>query len=172
MYDCINRLTLLISIALLCFTPIIIDAQSSVNKDYPYIYLVRHAEKADDGTKDPPLNDTGMARSEKLSQLLVRSDIRQIHSTDYKRTRNTAQPLASLLGQTIQIYDPLNDAIIQKIKNSLGNMLIVGHSNTIPVMVNALLGREQFEQLDEMEYDKLFIMCRVDGVYGVALLKF
>ncbi len=149
-----------------------IHGQNSVDKDYQFIYLVRHAEKANDATKDPPLNEIGKARAKKLSQILANSDIGQIYSTGYKRTRNTAKPLSEHINLIIQIYDPRDHAIIEKIKNSNGNMLIVGHSNTTPTLVNALLGREQYQQLDEMEYDKLFIMSKLGDVFGVAVLEF
>ena len=58
-------------------------------------------------------------------------------------------------------------------KNSDDNYLIVGHSNTIPGLVNYLSGTEDFQQLAENEYDKLFIVTLVElGVAKVQVLRF
>jgi broad specificity phosphatase PhoE len=83
-----------------------------------------------------------------------------VYSTDYKRTRQTGLPSAKQIGKEIITYDPRDNSTLDKIIEESGNsrILIVGHSNTIPGLVNQLIDDERYEQLDEMEYDKLFIV--------------
>lgn len=122
--------------------------------------LVRHAEKADDGTDDPPLNETGIARAEALKNHLKETVITAIYSTDYKRTRQTVQQIADVIGLRIKTYDPFADSVMVKmLKNeSAGTVLISGHSNTTPMLVNKLIGKERYKQLKDSDYDNLFII--------------
>ena len=76
-------------------------------------YLVRHAEKvtSDEAMvvadpRDPPLTEAGEARAETLADLLSNKGITAIYSSDYTRTRDTAEPLAATLGLDVQLYDP------------------------------------------------------------------
>ena len=51
-------------------------------------------------------------------------------------------------------------------------ILIVGHSNTVPAMVNHLLKEEKLEQLGENEYDKIFIVQIADNQPQLLQLSF
>ncbi|MDH5433097.1 MAG: histidine phosphatase family protein [Gammaproteobacteria bacterium] len=120
------------------------------------IYLVRHAEKVQDGTKDPTLSEQGVARSKKLAELLKDKNIRVIYSTDFKRTRLTAKPLADRLGIEIKLYDYKKlSELANTLKNSKQNILVVGHSNTTPELVELISGKV-VEPIKEIEYSKLF----------------
>lgn len=133
--------------------------------------LTRHAEKAAEGGKDPILNDLGTQRAKRLADLLKTAGIDAVYSTPYQRTRLTATPLAESLKLEILDYDPFAQEDFEKIRKAAQNkkILIVGHSNTIPNMVNQLLGEERFGQLEEMEYDKLFIVTKI-GDHSEALV--
>lgn len=127
------------------------------------VYLVRHAEKAiSSGSmmdKDPALTPQGEARAKDLARLLQDAGIQYIFSSDYKRTRNTAQPIADLLGLEVQLYDPrqLGD-LAEKIQSNNGRYLVVGHSNSTPSMVQ-LLGGEPGPPIDDAtEYDRLYTL--------------
>ena len=124
------------------------------------IYLVRHAEKADDGTKDPALTKIGSERALRLAHYLKDKGITSIYSTDYKRTKSTAAPLAQELGIEIIIYDPKDLTFAQKIqkKMHIENILIVGHSNSTPTLTNAIIDEEKYIKLDETQYEELFII--------------
>lgn len=124
------------------------------------IYLVRHAEKMRGGD-DPKLNVAGIKRSVKLSEVLKEVDLAAIYSTDYLRTRYTAKPSAIKKNIETKIYDSSDQAYFADMilkKHNGRNILVVGHSNTIPMLVNILLGSDEYTQLDEDEYDKLFIV--------------
>ena len=126
------------------------------------LIFVRHAEKMDDGTQDPSLSEEGKARALRLAQIMMdQYKLTAIYSTPYKRTKETASPIADSLGMEIQEYG-LSDpkALIQSIidSNKGTEALIVGHSNTTPLFVNLLLGEQRFNQLDEKAYGDLFVV--------------
>ena len=58
------------------------------------IIFTRHAEKQDDGTKDPDLTEKGLERASKIATLLEKVPVSAIYSTDFKRTRNTVKPIS------------------------------------------------------------------------------
>lgn len=138
------------------------------------LILVRHAEKADDGTSDPGLTIIGQERAQRLASMLAPSGVDAVYSTPYQRTRFTGQPLAELMKLELKEYDPRDqDFIATLAKDHPGEtVLIVGHSNTVPMMVNKLIGEQRYEQLDEKEYDKLFIVDVVFGNGKALILSF
>ena len=128
-------------------------------------FIVRHAEKdANTMTSDVALSDAGKQRAEALKELLKDKKIGTVYSTNYIRTKSTAQPLADAVGVTIQVYDPRDTTFIRRIvntgnKDKEGNMLIVGHSNTVDDIVNALMGRRVVPgDLPETQYGDLFVV--------------
>lgn len=123
--------------------------------------LVRHAEKADDGTRNPPLNEDGKMRAINLASLLENQEISALYSTPYKRTKETLQPLAGKKELETQEYEPRAGADwLAKLyeDHSGGTVVITGHSNTIPALANHLLGNEAFSQFDEKEYSNLIVI--------------
>ena len=144
-------------------------------KEITTFILVRHAEKAVDGTKNPDLTKEGYLRAEKLKSLFQNAEIGAIYSTEYKRTQQTVQPLADHLNLKIQSYDPRDKEFLKSIsKPQKGKTVVIsGHSNTIPFLVNELIGEERFEQLDDSEYDKIFIVSlRKLGKGSVTVMTF
>jgi broad specificity phosphatase PhoE len=136
------------------------DAQSLV-------FLVRHAERADSGTAaskmtgaDPDLSPAGLARAESLAALLKDATITAIYITEYKRTRQTAAPLAKRLGiEAAPIASKDTAALAEKLKSASGNVLVVGHSNTIPEALKAL-GVNEPLTIEEQDFDNLLIVIR------------
>lgn len=123
------------------------------------IYIVRHAEKQLEG-KDPELAYVGGVRAKKLAQILEKESIKRVFSTDFKRTRNTAQPTAAGAGVTVAYYDPKNqEAFVADLRASEGNVLVVGHSNTVSQLANAFVGEgEKFADLTDLEYDFIYVI--------------
>lgn len=128
--------------------------------DLTTFILVRHAEKGNDDPRDPSLSPEGEARAQKLAEVLADQNITAIYSTPFKRTKSTAEPLAKAKGLTVETYDFRSQTYLQDMleKHKGGTILISGHSNTTPMVANLLVGAEQFEQLDESEYGKIFIV--------------
>lgn len=137
--------------------------------------LVRHAEKASDGTSNPGLTENGKNRAKRLAQLFANTSFSAIYSSPYQRTVNTALPLATRLNMEIQEYNPGSKNYLNEIssKNIGGTVLISGHSNTVPPAVNQLIGEQKFDQLQEDEYDKIFIVTISDlGKGTVTVLTY
>ncbi|KUJ83598.1 MULTISPECIES: histidine phosphatase family protein [Microbulbifer] len=137
------------------------------------IYLVRHAEKetADPAERDPALTEAGRARAQQLARVLRDVGIEQIYSTDYRRTRETAAPLAERLGLPVELYDPRDlDAFSSELRRGPSRILVVGHSNTTPELV-ASLGGEAGEEIREAdEYDRLYLLV-IDARQVTTLLQ-
>jgi broad specificity phosphatase PhoE len=143
------------SVTYLTATPSIASPQSDEARK---ILLVRHAEKIVGGSKDPSLTAKGFQRARNLAEMLKKHQITAIYSTDYKRTKQTAAPAARLLDLSVALYDPRKlKEFATQIKQSSGNVLIVGHSNTTPQLVN-LLGGDSHGEIDESEYTRLYIL--------------
>lgn len=125
-------------------------------------FVVRHAEKETTATmtNDVPLSLQGKQRAEALKDLLLKKNIRFIYATNYIRTKSTAQPLAEAIKIPIQIYDVHDTNFVSKIKNNnAGNVLIVGHSNTVDDIVNQLEGKIVIPaDLPDSEYGDLFVV--------------
>jgi broad specificity phosphatase PhoE len=81
-------------------------------------------------------------------------------STDYNRTRNTAQPTAAAAGLTLEVYDPKNqETLVADLRASKGNVLVVGHSNTVSQLANAFVDEgEKFADLTDLEYDYIYVV--------------
>ena len=122
------------------------------------IFMVRHAEKK--SGKDPELNDMGKKRALALSHLSDDYKFSAILASKYRRTIETATPLANKTGLLIynEIAPNHYDEIVNFIKkNHLGKtVFIVGHSNTIPGLANTFLGENRFKLIDEKDFTKLF----------------
>ena len=122
------------------------------------LVLLRHAEKVDE-SRDPELSKTGRERARKLEILMRDTAIQQIHSSDFKRTRDTVAPLAEKRNIEVVEYDPRKlQAFAEHLKTKSGVHLIVGHSNTTPELVE-LLGGVPGDAIDEAhEFDRLYIL--------------
>jgi 2,3-bisphosphoglycerate-dependent phosphoglycerate mutase len=137
--------------------------------------LVRHAETTGSGS-NPNLSGDGQARATRLSQMLEKVNLDAIYSTNFNRTMQTAQPSSVAKGISITTYDPFAaDALIDQVLLSFpkGAVLVVGHSNTIPDMLNQMVGADMFPALGESEYDNLFVVHVSDlGEAKVTHLKY
>jgi broad specificity phosphatase PhoE len=133
----------------------------------PAVFVVRHAERADTAAgvqpatgADPDLSAAGRLRAASLAAMLEDAGITAIFATQYKRTQQTAAPLATALGVAVQTI-PSGDtpALVAKLKEATGNVLVVGHSNTVPEVVKGL-GIDTPPAVAESDFDNLFIVTR------------
>lgn len=148
-----------------------------------YFYVVRHAEKdptpikAANGDKpnpDPQLSAAGKQRAEALKERLSSEKIQYIFSTNTIRTRETAEPTRAYFQLQTQLYAPMPaDSFITRVKNLKGNILIVGHSNTVDDVVNKLTGEKKVPgDLPETEYNNLFIIKKKKGKMSFEATKY
>jgi broad specificity phosphatase PhoE len=128
------------------------------------VFVVRHAEKAvvsGQGSMmadDPDLSDAGRARAESLAWMLKASGITAVFATEFKRTQQTVAPLAKQLGLQVTTVGSRETAkLVEMIRKASGNVLVAGHSNSVPAILEAL-GVRDTVTIDESEYDNLFIV--------------
>lgn len=124
------------------------------------LILVRHAEKAVDGTKDPELSEQGKQRAVRLAEMLVNQPIAAIYTTNFKRTRLTALPLSEKLKLPIQSYEPLKEEEIKRmIQEHRGKtIVVVGHSNTTPWVANVCIGENRYADFEDSNYGTVLIV--------------
>jgi broad specificity phosphatase PhoE len=131
------------------------------------VLLVRHAEKAAQPAQDPPLTDAGSARARSLVAVARDAGVSAIITTQFLRTKNTAEPTATALKVTPEVVNaggmPQHAKAVaeQVLKHAGSTVLVVGHSNTIPAIVGAL-GAPQPKDLCDSEYDQLFVVVLGD----------
>jgi broad specificity phosphatase PhoE len=153
-----NRRSLVVLAALLAAAVAPVAAQTTT------VIVVRHAEKVDDST-DPLLSAAGAARAESLARALADAGVSVIYTTQYVRTRATAAPLAARSAIEPVVIAPTRGAaahaaeLAARIREHDGGrtVLIVGHSNTVPLIVQALGGAD-VGSIGDDEYDHLFIV--------------
>jgi broad specificity phosphatase PhoE len=124
----------------------------------PTIFFVRHAEKATTGGGDMDLSRAGRARAQSLATLLKDAEISTVYTSELKRTQQTAAPLAKALHLEPAVI-PARDqpALIEKLKGATGNVLVVGHSNTIPNLIKTF-GIASPIDIADNDYDNLFVV--------------
>jgi broad specificity phosphatase PhoE len=161
------RASICVAVTILCvFVPAAAHAQKMV-------LLVRHAERADGGAgvstamtspADPPLSTAGDARATRLAAVLADAGITAIFTTEFRRTKDTAKPLADKLKLTPEVSASRDAAsMMAKIKaeHADGVVLIVGHSNTLPALIKAFGGPDV--KIADQEYDNLFVVVPQSG---------
>lgn len=106
----------------------------------PSYYVMRHLQTPPD-VKDPDLTAEGEKYAQDLIGWFAGDPPSVIYVSTFKRTQQTAAPLAKALGITPKIYDPADTpALVRMVKAETGTILIVGHSNTVPDIVAELGG--------------------------------
>jgi len=129
------------------------------------IIFVRHADKAATPADDPGLSDAGRRRAAELTRQLVDADVvagvDAIYATPFRRAQETARPLADALDLPINTYDANDtEAILETIlKRHKGKIiLVVAHSNTLPVLIANLGASKKVPPIAEDEYDNIYII--------------
>ncbi|HEY5774613.1 MAG TPA: phosphoglycerate mutase family protein [Xanthomonadales bacterium] len=161
------RIRNLLLLVLACF---IGNACTTRPNDHYTLYLVRHAEKLASGGNDPALSAAGMDRAEQLATWLQDKNLRDIWSSDYRRSRDTAAPLVARLGLTLTLYDPRDlPALARDLVENRHNALVVGHSNTTPELAS-LLCECFIDDMDDSEYERLIVSSFSGGEVRVETL--
>lgn len=131
------------------------------------IIFVRHAEKAALPADDPDLSEAGRRRAAELARQLVDADVvpgvgvDAVYSTSFRRTVETARPVAEALDLQIMTYDAADteaflDTVIRDYKGKI--ILVVGHSNTVPEMIANMGASKSVPPIAENEYDNLYLV--------------
>ena len=128
------------------------------------ILLVRHADRLDD-TRDTPLSEEGESRAQTLVHVAVDAGVTAIYASEYTRTHQTVQPLATYLDLPVNHVkaDDVEGLVEQVLSQHAGGVVIVaGHSPTVPQIIAELRGDTgPTSQLSG--YDDLFIVTHSSG---------
>jgi broad specificity phosphatase PhoE len=131
------------------------------------ILFVRHAETdaAMAAGGDPPLNARGRARAELLADFLqdvdVLAGVDAIYASEFRRTQETAAPLAKRLNIEVEIADPYDVAgfiknVLHRHKGDI--VLVVSHSDVIAPLVEELHGHQNLPEMASEDFDDLYIV--------------
>lgn len=158
----------LIRTFLLCLVIVVLNSVLAYAQDKTII-LVRHVEKDASATadkRDPEMSDAGRERASRLVRATKKYKFDEIFSTDFKRTRGTAEPTAAKRKKSVQTYDASKQQeLVDKIMASKNDkFLVVGHSNTIPRLANLIAKKEVFRDLLETEFGVIWIIKVRNGV--------
>lgn len=153
-------------------------APLSVLSEPKQVFVVRHAERAEEPKGDPAISAEGVARAELLAQMLAATKLQAILTTQYRRTQETAAPTAKRLGLTPKILtiqrggaDAHVEELIAEVHKTPGPILVVGHSNTVAGIVAGLSSSKPIK-LCEISFANLFVLTLDASPLPAAQLKY
>ena len=123
------------------------------------VLIVRHAEKEAWPERDPPLSPAGRQRAQELARVASHAGVSVIFATEFVRTQQTVQPLAVQLGVRLILTDAADvNGLVSEILSRRGStILVAGHSNTVPQIVEGL-GGGTVAPIADNEFDHLFVV--------------
>ncbi|MFL1896513.1 SixA phosphatase family protein [Aquimarina sp. 2-A2] len=131
-----------------------------------YIFI-RHAEKdlSNPANNNPALTPAGLVRAQRWAHIIdsIASNVDLVYSTDYDRTISTAKPVADQFDLKIQKYKAsklYSKSFREKTKGK--TVVVVGHSNTTPIFINKIIGKDTYTDIADDDYSKLFIVTMKD----------
>jgi broad specificity phosphatase PhoE len=142
------------------------------------VILVRHAERATEPANDPVITAEGQDRARRLLQVVKDAGVNAILTTQFQRTKLTAQPVAEALGLTPEVVAASGQShpaeVAKHIREKLSGktVLVVGHSNTINAIA-AALGAAHPGVIEDSVYDNLYVVTLgADGKGRIIKAKF
>ena len=167
--------TLLLAV-LVGLTPTSRSAQDTAAQGDRTVILVRHGETCTDQGRDPKLSSGGQKRARDLARTLTDVPLDVIYSTPLQRTLETAAETALQHDLVVQETPPSGGFLARlagEIKTGPHRYILVsGHSNTTPALVNELAGTN-LENLSETMYDRMYIVTlREDSTATVLTLHY
>lgn len=130
-------------------------------------YFIRHAEKdlSNSEDLDPELTQKGLGRAMNWVNIFDRISLDVIYATNYQRTSMTAAPISVKKNIDINYFDPKEKGALQLLNENVGKkILVVGHSNTTPEMVNELLGSNKYAQMEDSDFGSLYVVSMVGNI--------
>lgn len=137
------------------------EFQQATQQAMTTYFVIRHAEKdeSDPAEKDPELTHDGLERTNRWERIFREVSFDLVYSTEYKRTLQTAAPIARAHDVPVLTYDAskVHDENFRETTRGK-TILVVGHSNTNPKFVNSILGEDKYQDIDESESGSLFMV--------------
>lgn len=130
------------------------------------VYVLRHAEVLPGAGPDPSLSLAGELRAERLREIFGEAPgelaLDGILVSELRRTQETARPLANALGIPVVVAPAADPAAVARralAEFRGGRVLIVGHSNTVPAIVESLSG-QGVPAMAETDFGTLYVVAR------------
>jgi phosphohistidine phosphatase SixA len=130
------------------------------------VFVMRHAEKltSNPDDPDPTLAPAGEARALELAQFFGRAPkgqpLNAVVVSEFRRTQDTVRPLANRLGIPVIVVPAEDTSVTAKralSENRGGRVLIVGHSDTVPEIVQELSGID-VGPMSEADYGIVYLV--------------
>lgn len=137
------------------------------------VVLVRHGEKQPAPADDPSLSDAGVARARALDAALAQATPSTIVVSPRKRTMETAAMVQQRVGvaPTVITLDAQHvKSAAAAVMKASGVVLVVGHSNTIPAIVNALAGTK-LPDICDASYATMFLVTPASNGAKAQVVK-
>ena len=152
-------------IMLCLFTFSCSSAQEKNGSETTTIILVRHAEKDTIGGSNPPLSAAGTARAQRLAASLPKVVPHEFYATPFVRTISTLKPWAESLGKEVKTYAAADSVQFTEtlLKQRGKTIVVAGHSNTVPSLVNRLIGIRKFSALPDSAYSNIYVISVGNG---------
>ena len=154
---------------IICFALFSVNsfAQNEQTLEITTYYFIRHAEKdrSNPSEKDVHLTDEGHKRAQNWNDILQNISFDAVYTTDFNRTKETGQPTATKNGLEINTYT-VNTSYDSAFKTATKGktVLVVGHSNTIPDFVNAVIGTKKYDEIDDANNGNLYIVTIIGNI--------
>lgn len=167
---------LAVSLAFSVALPSLAFAAAPADTGLTTILLVRHAEK----NPHPPGGDAGLStkglvRAQTLARDLADAGIRVVYASQFGRARQTAEPLAQALGDSVRTYDANRlDLLVQRVRaeHRGQTLLIVGHSDTISQTIEGLTGNA-LPKDEAVPYDRLYVLTlSANGAHRLVRVRY
>jgi phosphohistidine phosphatase SixA len=143
--------------------------QTDADQPPMLVVVVRHGEKAPTPANDPVLSAAGIARAAALDSAVRRLPITDVVVSHLQRTRLTASAFIARTNAVVHVV-PIGPAgvaaHVQALADTVraisrtrgrGGVLVVGHSNTVTPIVDALGGGKSPELCDS-QYSQFFLL--------------
>lgn len=153
----------------------VVVAKEESSLEISTFYLIRHAEKdrTNPNDVDPELSQKGLGRAMHWAEILVDANLDAIYTTDYNRSAMTAAPSSVKYDIDAAYFDPETLDVAKFMTDHVNkNVLVVGHSNTTPEMVNEMLGSSTYANLEDDDNGSMFVVKVVNGVATASKLRF
>ncbi len=140
------------------------------------VILVRHAEKVD-ASADPALSEAGQRRAFDLAVALSDADLTHVFTSPLQRTVLTGRLAAEAhaIDPEAISFEGGTEAHILRIAERVRALpddavvLVVGHSNTVPLIARAL-GETGPSEMADCEYDRLTVISVEDDGDSPAVI--
>lgn len=191
------RPVLIVALAATAFvSPSVESVAQPINsaRDLPVVILVRHADTA--APPERPLSQDGLKRAQDLAATLRDAGVTAIITTQLRRTRETAEPLAKALGLIPQVIQVGEAALVanpapganfppevvqaraeyvavleQAVRGQSGVVLVVGHDWSGPGLI-AKLGGPDLPNICASVFDKLFVLTSTQGKVSLVQARY